>query len=244
MEKIVVNRNQSDRRAELTYDRSPYRKLVYLILILGSIWELIGCKPAMVPSNANLQGLDMTVSQLDSFSPPAIAKIVLRQEAERLLLAYAQQRDREAQASQVAKTCQADGTSEHLNTGGSFVPLALTQRMHAMMSDLEDLHVEVHALEVDLDGKLIMVCYQNQLWDQFIDRYLEFLRAAPENSFVVTWAANALDCAFWCGRDAEVRDALEHIIRFSEHTKTAVRLAAVLSEWRPEDARALRARHE
>lgn len=237
-----MNSNEFDNRMEIASDIKPYRALVYLLLMCGAIWQLIGGKTGMVPSNANMQGLDMTVSQLDSFSPPAIAKVVLRQEAERLLLAYAQQRDGEAQGKQLGKTCLGVETSKQAVTKDSPTALALRPHMHAVIRDLEDLHAEVHELEVDLDGKLMMVCYQNQLWDPFIDRFLEFLRAAPENSFVVTWAPNALDCSVWCGRDEEVGEALEHVVRFSEHRKIATRLAAILAEWRGEDARAIRAR--
>jgi hypothetical protein len=191
----------------------------------------------MVPSGKSMPGLDMTGSQLDSFSPPSVATSVLRQEAERLLLVYTRERDEERKPKHPGKTgssSEAHGVAPFWGAPGDLLRKPGSQ---ATVGEMEELHAELRSLEVDVDRKLMLICFENQRWDELLDRYLEFVQVAPENSYVLTWAPNALDCARLCSRTKEVRDALENVIRFHGQTKIAVRLAEVLAQGRADDAR-------
>jgi hypothetical protein len=186
-----------------------------------------------MPAAENMQGLDMTVSQLDSFSTPSIAAVILHQEAERLLQVYARQRDYELKLGAKTESIVSARSAPNLRSPDELL------RKHgpkATISEMEDLHAEIHSLEVDLDRKLMVLCFESRCWDGFLDRYLEFVRADPENSFVVTWAPNALNCARLCSRTEQVRDALENVVKFHGQAKTAARLAGTLAEWHLGDA--------
>jgi hypothetical protein len=198
-----------------------FNKTLYLLLIIGAIWQVSEQVAGLARSDGDAQGLDMTVSQLDSFSSSAIAMIALRQGAERLMLAYARQRD----PSVVGTT---EPIIPTVSNTATFAPCQ--SRAPSTIHQMEHLRAEVQSLQMDLDGKLMIVCFDNRLWDEFLDRYKDFVQTAPESPVAIKWAPNALRVAQFRGRTEELRDTLKAIIRFRPCAKTAARFADVLSE--------------
>jgi hypothetical protein len=206
-------------------------KILYVVLLLAvSLWELLGGGFGVSFRKENAMASDLKASQLDSFSPPSIAAGILRAEGERLLLAYTRERDHIAELN---LRDRADKSPVSLAPGQVSGPSQLrgpNADPQSAASKLNDLHTQIHSLEVDVDRKLMMVSFEKGLWNEFLDRYLEFLQVAPENTFTVNWAPNALYCAQFCARTEEVRAAMEQVIHFHSHVKTARALAGVLEE--------------
>jgi hypothetical protein len=100
---------------------------------------------------------------------------------------------------------------------------------------LEHLRQEIQDLKTDVNRKLLAVYSERGLGIEFLDRYLEFLREAPENPWVVSWAAYALVQAHRCGRSGEVVEALQHVILTHPEWKISRGLRAALEQWGPAD---------
>jgi hypothetical protein len=160
---------------------------------------------------------------LDSFSEPSVACALLKQEADRLLLVYSDKRNLEAVSQQVetpsrlevakqihlrgARTCVA--TSR--NPPGSQIP-----EMQALL----DLDQRVCELHLDLSRKALKIYLDEQLWDRFVDRYLQIVGEWPDRWEVRTYFADALECAEKCGRAKELASALGQLSQAHPELRT------------------------
>jgi hypothetical protein len=205
--------------------------LFYLLLLLFVVWYLAGAgfrlSEFFKSSTASLED----VRQLDSFSQPCIAAAILKQESDQLFAAYLRDRPQGPDIPLPQSQPQiANQISEPPPTGGAQArdPLRKSQTIER----LADLQRKVDGLDGDLDRKLLMVYYENCLWNEFLDRYLHLAQAEPRSVAVLSWAWIALACSLSCHRTGEVTDQLEHLARFHPELKTVRGLKKTLEDWR------------
>jgi hypothetical protein len=149
---------------------------------------------------------------LDSFSEPAVACALLKQESLRLLLVYEEKQIQQRASPSPGGTGRSelslpsDDPHRTIAPDRAEQPSALeipeTQSLLALDARVWDLHL-------DLSRKTLRVYLDQHSWDKFVDRYLEILRASPEWGEVRAYLARALDCADKCGRTTEVIGALQ-----------------------------------
>ncbi len=214
--------------------KAPARASSGLLLMLVLLWELTGVRLGPAVRSTALSSDD--IPALDSFSEPAVAAAVLQQHVRNLYFAF----------------CLDDeGTNAVLRAGrGRPQGRARTppdyQRLKALpmfsrdwrridrsssRESLLELHDLTRALERDLLQTLLVVRFESQSWNEFLDCYLELMALAPERVELSSWTAPALLCAEDCGRTQEVLDALQHITRFGKDPRTVSCLQRVLEKW-------------
>jgi hypothetical protein len=99
---------------------------------------------------------------------------------------------------------------------------------------IQNLQKEVHALDSEMDRKLMVIYLRQKSWNDFLDCYLHFLQTEPQSAFVLISTRSALICCENCGRTDEVLDALVHFIRFHRELKSAQILRAMIEQWKTE----------
>jgi hypothetical protein len=205
------------------------RSGLYLLLLLAAVWQLAGNGWGRVAFSRTADAGAGACCQLDSFSQPAIASALLKEEAERLRSACGECWDRERQAAGRRR-------EPHRSTGDGIDAIAVyngenpSRRHVSLIQSMEQLRREVKELKTDLNRKLLGVYSESGLWAGFLDRYLEFLQETPENRYVVDWAPCALVHAQECGRTTEVEEALEHAARISSNANITRGLRTALAE--------------
>jgi Glu-tRNA(Gln) amidotransferase subunit E-like FAD-binding protein len=142
------------------------------------------------------------VSPLDSFSQPAVASAILKEQAEQLLFDYTQVRDSASKANLLSS-----------------------------IRPLQNLHAGVRYVDIDLVEKLLVVYSDNHFDRELVDSFLQFLQSAPESPEVLQWVRYALDSAEHCNRTEEVEDAIRHVVRFHPNLKTTGQLNALMQAW-------------
>jgi hypothetical protein len=93
------------------------------------------------------------------------------------------------------------------------------------------LDAQVQELALDLDHMLLATYFQNHLWNEFVDRFLQFAQKSPGRAHTLAWAWSALECSQKCGREEEVTDFLRHRARFGEKDRIGKGFKAILEEW-------------
>ena len=175
------------------------------------------------------------VPQFDCFSRPAIAAAILRQEADRCVLEYEGGRDlkNSLDAKQLAAedfgnlASQVDRTVE---TKGAKLSRTASNQKDVPTKTVEELDRTITELKNDLDRKLMLLYFEKNLSNQFLNLYLNQAQGAPDGNTVV-WARYALECSRTCGRTMEVLDAMHHLNRFRQEVKGLKGLQAVLDDW-------------
>ena len=179
---------------------------------------------------------------LDSFSEPAVACAILKQEAERLLLVYREDRDREQPARQ-PDTGRGVEPEPQAGAGRIAEPPAgsriLSRPRTSAIQPLSVLDAQVRDLKLSLCRELLSVYFDQHLWNEFVDRYLQLVREGPEQPEVVGYVFCALECSQKCGRAEEVVDVLQHVVRFHPESKRAEELKRALEKWKTEGAAVL-----
>jgi hypothetical protein len=208
-----------------------YKQLFSVCLLGFVVWHLAhaGFKTSQFFTSSTITSEG--VCQLDSFSEPSVAASILKQEAERLLGAYAQSRDQKAMELPQNVAQQGDPQGTNRNPSG-LAGFECSAPFRSTIEPLEKLHRNVQELNGDLDRKLMLVYYQNRRSGEFLDCYLHFFRAEPENAQVLTWAWSALGCAESCQRTDEVLDEFEHLLKYHPNFKTARGLKSTVAEWK------------
>ncbi len=171
------------------------------------------------------------VAPLDSFSEPALAAAILKQQAESC---YTRARNAAWDFAlsplhdprQAGNRRQPGGGPAGLAGSGRGVPPAVS-----WLQPLEELRATIQDLDVNLDRKLLVVYSENRLENQLLDRFLQFLHEAPERPEVLDWVPSSLDCSGHCGRTEELEDAVGHLVRFHPNLKTAKQLTARVQAW-------------
>ena len=151
--------------------------------------------------------------QLDSFSEPSLASAILRRKAQGLMTSYTEYRP----------ITISTGELEQRQPGAK-----------GIIENVEELRRDVCAAEAELDADLMVIYFDNQRWNQFLDRYLHFIHSNPESPNVLPWAWPALTFSKRCNRTEEVYCELENLTHFHPTLKTAPGLTNVLAEWRAE----------
>ena len=174
-------------------------------------------------------------TSFDAFSEPSVACAILRQEAERLLWVYREDWDRE-QASQRQRNGGDVEPGARPGAGQSTELLTTSANRSGLQTpSIESLRVldaQVQDVQLSLTLKLLLVYADYQMWNEFVDRYLQLLREWPGRSDSALFVNLALEGAEKCGRTEELADALQHIARFHPELKSCDDLIAVLAEWK------------
>ncbi len=202
-----------------------------LIALLASGWAVLNTRTFRSFRSDEFEG---TIVAFDSFSEPAVACTILNQEAERQLLAFCEQEDeeqaflpdhpgREVQPAVLPRTSQI-----------SVPPTPAAQRSGSKAGAVQSLHAldaHVRGLELKLGEKLLVVYARRQMWNEYLNRYLQMVREEPGGNEVVLQAGCALEAGLKCGRAEEVVDMLQHVVRFHPELKTTASLRTRLAEW-------------
>jgi hypothetical protein len=203
---------------------------VCLLLLALLVWRLKGYGFNL----SHLSGASDLVDNtplLDSFSEPSVGLAVLKQEAERLMSNYSQNRNEvEMYRSTQLSDSAATGTKEVAGSVSSWLAAvnSAAAQEDSALKRLEKLRTDVQELEVDLDWKLMTAYSQNDSCNEFLDCYLRLVHQAPERPWVLFWRKYALECARNCGRAEEVTDALRHLLRFQQNLFSARERRALL----------------
>lgn len=149
--------------------------------------------------------------EFDSFSRPEIAAAVLEQEARRAYSDCVDAREIQWQRNVHLSKC----SPRVLRS--SIVPCAdntnAAARLRAAEASLQRLQARVALVKLNLDREMLAVCENHRRQNEFVDRYLVFLREAPSLE-VILWAGCALNAAEQCGRKDELVGALQQEARF------------------------------
>ena len=187
-----------------------FYRIVFSLLLLAALFTL--GRSALTRFKASSAAPTPGLSQLDSFSEPAVAATLLKFEANRVFSDYIEHLD----APLPAPAVEVGSVGPHLDT---------------LLAGLEELHHQVRDLDTDLDHMLIAVYQKNSLEKEFLEHYLEHLRTHQEDPFLVSAAWQALVRAERCQRTGELLDAIADISAFHPELKSGASLARVVQEW-------------
>lgn len=207
------------------------REALYLLLLLFVIWHLAGAGFRVFRFFSSATASIEDIGQLDSFSQPSIARAILKQEADRLLAAYLRDCQQGLEIEAAQNLAQAGNQTPQRLLPPSACAKGRSPRAQTI-AQLTKLQQTVEELDSDLDRALLMVYSQNGLWNEFVDHYLHLACAEPQSFAIPCWAWMALDYSQRCNRNAEVVDALEHLLQFHPELKTTRGLKTTLEEWR------------
>ncbi len=174
------------------------------------------------------------IQTFDSFSEPAVACAILNQEADRQLLAFCQREDDDQafQADHPRGEVRPAVRSRTSQVGVPPTPAAPRPGSKAAaVQSLHALDAHVQNLERKLGEKLLVVYSRRQMWNAYVDRYLQLIREEPGGEEVALQAGCGLEAGLKCGRAEEVADMLRHVVRFHPELKTTASLRARLAEW-------------
>jgi hypothetical protein len=202
--------------------------MFYTIILLMVLWHLTEAALKAILSFGLGSASGDSVSDVDSFSQPAIAAAVLKHEAGLLSLAYGESRHSAKKPETGPVEPYAPNTNEVHHAPNQSQGIALAT---SPASQIERLHAAIQELNVDLDWQLMAMHFTDQSWNEFLDCYLRLLTAAPGKANAL-WARSALECSQRCGRTREVVDSLEHLVRFHSEIKAARACEATLQEWK------------
>ncbi|MGO8931103.1 MAG: hypothetical protein ACLQU3_29965 [Limisphaerales bacterium] len=148
---------------------------------------------------------------LDSFSEPAVACAILKEESLRLWW-----------------TVQVEAAEEEEQAPpGQRGRVATETSTHSLMS----LAGQVQELALDLNQQVMELELKNHAWDEFLDRYLSLLYEAPYRTEASSWAQCALELAQKCDRAEEAESALRRVVRLRRPPHTAAKMEAALDAW-------------
>ena len=147
---------------------------------------------------------------LDSFSEPAVACAILKEESLRLwwTVQIAAAEEEQAPPGQRGRVAAEANTQSLIVLAGQVQDLAL------------DLNQQVMELELN-----------NHAWDEFLDRYILLVYKAPYRTEASSWAQSALELAQKCDRAEEVESALRRVVRLHRPPHTAAKMEAALDAW-------------
>ena len=209
------------------------------VLLIIVVWQLSNYYrgPARLPGS--YVSMDEDAVQLDSFSEPAVAMSILKQQVANLHAAYSLGENVINEALWLSRGAQVslNGTAT-TNNSQAAAPSSLNaeggrngqSRGDPAPWPLAELQARIRALHGELLQTSLFIQFQQQAWNDYLDSYLALLRVAPEQSDVVLLGRAALACAGSCGRTDEVLDALRHFARFSQDSKTVARVQALLAD--------------
>lgn len=147
---------------------------------------------------------------LDSFSEPAVACAILKEESQRLWW-----------------TVQIEAAEEEQAPPGQRRRVAA----EASTQSLIVLATQVQELALDLNQQVMELELMNHAWDEFLDRYLSLLSEGPYRTEASSWAKCALELAQKCNRAEEVESALRRVIQLRQPRYPAAEMEALLAAW-------------
>jgi hypothetical protein len=147
---------------------------------------------------------------LDSFSEPAVACAILKEESQRLWWMAQIEAAEKEQAS-------------HGQRGG-VVTEASAQSLISLAAQVQD-------LALDLNQEVMELELNNHAWGEFLDRYLALLYEAPYRREASSWAQCALELGLKCDRAEEVESALRRVIRLRQPLHPAAEMGSALDAW-------------
>ncbi len=171
-------------------------------------------------------------ADFDSFSEPSVACAVLKQQAERLLLEHRKEWDWQRSSPNLRNEAGAERAAG--SKAGQRTDRLTASARRSQPPSIESLHgldVQVQAVQLSLARKLLVVYADHEMWDEFVDCYLQLLWERPVHDGYFLFIPFALECSEKCGRAEELADALRHIVRFHPEIKSSNYLKASLAEW-------------
>ncbi len=207
-----------------------HKRLIFCFLVLAA-WAIgsIGHKGALLWTPGDIS--DEEPPRLDSFSQPAVASAILRNEANRLFRAYSQNATLNRSELAPVKAAGVMPVRHPWQNGFPRLPSHATSGGGALLKPLEQLRHNLGTLQTDLDAQLVGAYFNEGLWDQFLDSYLRFVQEAPDNPFVRIWAPAALDAAAKCNRSQELLAVLKSAVDFRQKSQSAEALRKILRDW-------------
>jgi len=203
-----------------------YRTSFYMLLTLGLVLDGLEA----IRSFSSLGRQDRNCCEFDSFSEPAIARTVLKDEAERQLAAFTVCRELESNA-----TVHVPSAATRAKPSAGECPFDRSEQLSpqraSIIASMEQLRRESQELKTDVDRKLLSVYYESEMWPEFLELYLQLLQDAPANGFVVEWTQVALSRGERCGRGNDVMQALERALASYPDSKTVRGLKSALEQW-------------
>jgi hypothetical protein len=156
-----------------------------------------------------------------------VACALLQQEADRLLLVYHEKRWPET-AARLAVAARPDTREATDPPAASRIrPGSEIPEMRALLA-LDD---QIWELHLDLTREALAIYVDQQLWNPFVDRYLEIVRERPQRAEVRIYFGCALECAEKCGRTDEVAGVLRHVLETHPELRSLSGLKEALAEW-------------
>jgi hypothetical protein len=176
-------------------------------------------------------GLLSGVAPLDSFSQPSVAVSLLKHDAEESLAVFNELRNEAEYPISAASVASQRPRTKTLSEPADWKTTQLSETEIQSVQHLASLRARVHDLSEDLDRKLLLVYLKTHQANEVVDRFLQLLRGSPDSPELLEWVGTALNCAKVCGRVEEVRDALEHVLRFHGSLPTADGLKFRIQQW-------------
>ena len=217
------------------------RSFFYLLLVFAVALDLAGAGFKGIRSFTSASGAGDNVCELDSFSEPAMAAAILKQESERSLRVYLSNRAVETGTEvSVGPVRENDvpGNGRPLNRAATPPASSGTELQTSAIQHLESLHRAIQEMNADLVHKLLIVYSQNGRWNEFLNFYLESLQADPANPNVVIWRHTALVCSTNLGRTKQILHALDQATRCHRDVRTDPGRTGVMEAEEPSDREA------
>jgi len=158
----------------------------------------------------------------DCFSRPSLAVGILQHEAESRLSDYMRMRDQDTTTKYQHVP---NGPSGSYTVKISADPFSRT----AAVKGIEQLSTSIADLQNDLNRKLLLVYFESNLSNKFLDCYLMHLQESSPADIVV-WGRHALECARQCSRTKEALEAMRHAMWYRPDAESAIGLQALLQD--------------
>jgi len=188
------------------------------------------------------------VPDLDSFSEPAVAAAILKREAADLVRAYASSTaEGPPKRSALKRILEPGGAPDGSVASRPENPECVVELQVPPKSAAEWIARFREAIRQreeavawsELEDQVLLICQENNLGNEFIDAYLQMLARRPDSGLAAVWARVALDYSARCHRTEEVRDAIEHVVRFHGNRQFAALLKTALQRWAEVNQRSL-----
>jgi len=204
--------------------RVAIRRLLPLALLLCAVlWISAELGVPLLRCSRSSHASQDIILDLDSFSQPAIAATILRQEAERLFDVYVDDWNLALEARDLGQSEKPEARA-----GGTTSPRVM--EVARAIESLALLHREASSLKADLDCKLLAICSEQCRDSDSVGYYMQLLHDAPGDLKVLQWAQEVLASAQRCGRKPEVLAGMVALIRSHPDLGIAPGLQSVLNE--------------
>lgn len=200
--------------------QTQFRNWLYLSLTVLVLLDLLDTAARFGQSFRTADVL-AGVAPLDSFSEPAIAATLLRREADTLFSSFTEARNDAEYPGAIPLNQAATSRMRNPPDAGGPKLSEMSAAESQLLQRLEKLRATIRELNQEIDEKLLVIDTKTRNANELVDCFLELLHNCPERPEILEWVGPALDSAASSGRSDELRDALEHVLRFQRSLPTA-----------------------